>query len=68
MKKHFSDEQMISILREAEAGFGLGVLPQACYFSCHLRPLPQHNWRHPDVKQFESLEEENARLAEAFQD
>jgi hypothetical protein len=36
MKKRFSDEQIISILREAEAGVSARTLPQACHFRCHV--------------------------------
>jgi hypothetical protein len=36
MTKSFSDEQNISTLREAEAGFLPGTLPQVCYFRLHL--------------------------------
>ncbi len=37
MKKRFSDEQIISILREAEAGVSARELwPQARHFRCHL--------------------------------
>jgi putative transposase len=60
MKKRFSDEQIISILREAEAGF-----PRTQrHFRRHF-----YTWRKkyggmevPEVKRLKSLEEENARL------
>jgi hypothetical protein len=46
MKTRFSDEQIISILHEAEAGFGPGTLPQACYVRGYLLHLAQEVWRH----------------------
>jgi len=40
MKKHFSDEQIISILREIEAGgIRSRTLPQARRFRCHILHL-----------------------------
>jgi putative transposase len=64
MKKRFSDEQIISILREAEAGF----LPVNSAASTPF-PTPPLHWRKkyggmevPEVKRLKSLEEENARL------
>jgi hypothetical protein len=41
MEKYFSDEQIISILREAEAGVSAQTLTQACYCRRHLLHLPQ---------------------------
>ncbi len=65
MKKRFSDEQIISILREAEAGVSAREL-------CHKHPISDatfYTWRKkyggievPEVKRLKSLEEENARL------
>jgi len=43
MKKLFSGEKIISILREAEAGVSARTL---CYCRCHLLHLPQEVWRH----------------------
>ena len=60
MKKRFSDEQIISILREAEAGVSARELCRKHAF---------YTWRKkyggmevPEVKRLKSLEEENARL------
>ena len=65
MKKRFSDEQIISILRETEAGVSVREL-------CHKHAISDatfYTWRKkyggmelPDVKHLKSLEEENARL------
>ncbi len=62
MKKRFSDEQIISILREAEAGF----LSVSSAVSTPF-PMPsfipaQEVWRYggAEVKLLKSLEEENA--------
>lgn len=65
MKKRFSDEQIVSILREAEAGVS----------ACELCPKHAisdttfYTWRKkyggmevPEVNRLKSLEEENARL------
>ena len=65
MKKRFSDEQIISILREAEAGVSA---PQLCrkhaisdatFYTCRKKfdGMEVH-----EVKRLKSLEEENARL------
>jgi putative transposase len=75
MKKRFSDEQIISILREAEAGVSLRELcrKHAIYDATF------YTWRKkyggmevPEVKRLKSPEEENARLrklpAEAMPD
>lgn len=65
MKKRFSDEQIISILREAEAGVSAREL-------CRKHAISDatfYTWRKkfggmevPEVKRLRSLEEENARL------
>lgn len=65
MKKRFSDEQLISILREAEAGVSAREL-------CRKHAISDatfYTWRKkfggmdlPEVKRLKSLEEENARL------
>ncbi|WP_156884934.1 IS3 family transposase [Kosakonia cowanii] len=65
MKKRFSDEQIISILREAEAGVSAREL-------CRKHAISDatfYAWRKkygsmevPEVKRLKSLEEENARL------
>ncbi|TWD37369.1 transposase, partial [Pantoea sp. SJZ147] len=65
MKKRFSDEQIISILREAEAGISAREL-------CRKHAISDatfYTWRKkfggmevPEVKHLMSPEEENARL------
>ncbi len=65
MKKRFYDEQIISILREAEAGISAREL-------CRMYAISDVNfyaWRKkyggmevPEVKRLKSPEEENARL------
>lgn len=51
MKKYFSDEQNISILREAEAGGGyLGTMPQIHYFGRYFQHLTQEIWRHGIIR------------------
>ncbi|HBI6868961.1 TPA: IS3 family transposase [Enterobacter cancerogenus] len=75
MKKRFSDEQIISILREAEAGVSARELCRKPAIS----DAAFYTWRKkyggmevPEVKRLKSLEEENARrkklLAEAMLD
>ncbi len=63
MKKRFSDEQIICILREAEAGVPTMKL------SASMPLITFYTWRKkyggmevPEVKRLKSLEEENARL------
>ncbi len=66
MKKRFSDEQIISILREAEAGVSAREL-------CRKHAISDatfYTWRKkfggmevPEVKRLKSLEEENARCS-----
>ncbi|MCE2004233.1 IS3 family transposase [Enterobacter asburiae] len=65
MKKRFSDEQSISILREAEAGVSARELCRKHVIS----DATFYTWRKkfgdmevPEVKRLKSLEEENARL------
>ena len=65
MKKRFSDEQIISILREAEAG----VSAQELCRKHAISDATFYTWRKkfggmefPAVKRLNSLEEENARL------
>ena len=65
MKKRFSDEQIISILREAEAGGSAREL----YRKYAISDATYYTWRKkyggmevPEVKRLKSLEEENARL------
>lgn len=65
MKKHFSDKQIFSILREAETGISARKL-------CRKHAISDatfYTWRKkyggmevPEVKSLKSLEEENARL------
>ncbi|ELY4218468.1 transposase [Cronobacter sakazakii] len=65
LKKRFSDEQIISILREAEAGVSAREF-------CRKHAISNatfYTWRKkyggmevPEVKHLKSLEEENARL------
>ncbi|MCW0343988.1 hypothetical protein NB703_002081 [Pantoea ananatis] len=65
MKKRFSDEQIISILREAEAGVSAREL-------CRKHAISDatfYSWRKKfdgmevlEIKRLKSLEEENARL------
>ncbi|GFQ18530.1 transposase [Enterobacter hormaechei] len=60
MKKRFSDEQIISILREAEVGVSAREL-------CRKHAISDATFytsgtEVPEVKRLKSLEEENARL------
>jgi len=65
MKKRFSNEQILSILREAEAGVSAWEL-------CRKHAISDatiYTWRKnyggmevPEVKRLKSLEEDNARL------
>ena len=60
MKKRFSDEQIISILREAEAGVSARELCRNANF--YTWPKKFGGMEVPEVKRLKSLEEENARL------
>lgn len=65
MKKRFSDEQIISFLREADAGVAVKDLCRRHGFS----EASYYLWRNkfggmtvPDAKRLKALEQENARL------
>ena len=61
MKKRFSDEQIISILREAEAGVPARELCRKhAIFRCHVlhRRKKYGGMEVPEVKRLKSLEEE----------
>ncbi len=65
MKKRFSDEQFISILREVDAG----VFAQELCRKHAISDATFYTWRKkfggmdiPEVKRLKSLEEENVRL------
>ncbi|KTJ63806.1 transposase [Klebsiella aerogenes] len=67
MKKRFSDEQSISILREAESG----VFARELCRKHAISDAAYYTWRKkfdgmemPEVKRLKSFEEENARLKE----
>lgn len=65
MKKRFSDDQIISILREAEAGVSARELCRKHAFSdatFYTRRKKFGGMEVPEVKWFKSLEEDNARL------
>ncbi len=64
MKKRFSDEQIISILREAEAGVPARELcrKHAISDATFSRRKKYGGMEVPEVKRLKSLEEENARL------
>ncbi|CAM3651515.1 IS3 family transposase ORF A [Rahnella bruchi] len=69
MKKRFSDEQIISILREAEAEAEAGVSARELCRKHAISDATFYTWRKkfggmevPEVKRLKSLEEENARL------
>jgi putative transposase len=75
MKKRFSDEQIISILREAEAGVSARELYRKHAISIatfYTRRKKYGGMEVPEVKHMKSLEGENARLkkrlAEAMRD
>ncbi len=65
MKKHFSEEQIIGFLREADAGVAIKDLCRRHGFS----EASYYLWRSkfggmsvPDAKRLKDLESENARL------
>lgn len=67
MKKRFSDEQIISILREAESG----VFARELCRKHAISDAAYYTWRKkfdgmemPEVKRLKSFEEENAYLKE----
>ena len=67
MKKRFSDEQIISILREAESG----VFARELCRKHAISDAAYYTWRKkfdgmemPEVKRLKSFEEENAHLKE----
>jgi putative transposase len=63
MKKRFSDEQIISILREAEAGVPARELCRKHAISdATFYGVKYGGMEVPEVKRLKSLEEENARL------
>lgn len=74
MKKRFSDEQIISILREAEAGVSARELcrKHAISDATFYRRKKYGGMEVPKVKRLKSLEEDNSRLKnllnEAMQD
>ncbi len=61
MKKRLSDEQIISILREAEAGISARkyAISDATFYTWRKK---YGGMEVPEVKLLKSLEEENARL------
>ena len=61
MKKHFYDEQIISILREAEAGVSARkhAISDATFYTLRKK---YGGMEVPEVKRLKLLEEENARL------
>jgi putative transposase len=66
MKKRFTDEQIVAILREAESG--QKTVAEACR-SCGVSEPTYYNWKRkfgamaePEVKRLRELEKENARL------
>ena len=65
MKKRFSEEQIVGILREAEAGLAIKELcrkhgfPEASYYAWRSK---YGGMEVSDVKRLKSLEAENARL------
>ncbi|MBR9958877.1 transposase [Cronobacter sakazakii] len=65
LKKRFSDEQIISILREAEAGVSAREFcrKHAIFNATFYTWLKKYGGMEvPEVKRLKSLEEENARL------
>ena len=69
MKKHSSDEQIISILREAEAGISVRELRRKHAISDATFYTSRKKFggiEGPEIKRLKSLEEENARLKKLF--
>jgi len=69
MKKRFSDEQIISILREAEAGVSAQELCRKHAISDATFNTSRKKYvgmEVPEVKRLKSLEEENGRLKKLF--
>ena len=67
MKKRFSDEQIISILREAESGVFARELCRKHAISdaaCYTWRKKFDGMEMPEVKRLKSFEEENAHLKE----
>lgn len=62
MKKRFSDKQIISILRGAEAGIFLCCKPPISDSRFYTLRKKYGGMKMPEVKHLKSLEEENARL------
>lgn len=62
MRKHFSDEQIISILCEAEAGVSARELFVSTPFPTPPSTPSVRNMKVTEIKHLKSLEEENAKL------
>ena len=66
MKKRFSDEQIVGVLREVEAG--RKTVAEVCR-GCGISEPTYYNWKRkfssmaePEVKRLRELEKENGRL------